>query len=65
MRRFTRAAALSAAALACGQTGSPATVVTEPVWHLEVGMATVDGEVGPAAAAYLGNAELGLSSVRS
>jgi Zn-dependent metalloprotease len=54
-------ALLALVCAACSQAPSPSPVVTEPVWHLEVAMATVEGEVGPAAVTYLGDADLGLS----
>jgi len=59
MRKSTLATVLAAA---CGQASAPAPIVTEPVWHLEVGLAQVAGEIGPAAVTYLDDADLGLSS---
>jgi vibriolysin len=53
---------LLACAAACSQeiSGAPS-IVTEPVWHLEVSSRLVDGELGSAAAAYLADEGLGLS----
>ena len=56
-----QSALLPVVCAACSQAPSPSPVVTEAVWHLEVAMAPVDGEVGPAAVSYLGDADLGLS----
>ena len=47
---------------ACGEASPPAPIATEPVWHLEVSMAEVHGDLGPAAVGYLEDAGLGLSS---
>ena len=57
-----RSALFLVACAACGQGSSPDPIATEPVWHLEIEMARVDGEVGPAAVRYLADADLGLSA---
>ena len=51
------------AGAACSQelTGSPP-IVSEPIWHLEVDMRRVHGEIGAAAVAYLADEPLGLSA---
>ena len=50
------------ACIACGEASSPPAIETEPVWHLEVAMPRVEGEIGAAAVTYLADADLGLSS---
>ncbi|HEU5060241.1 MAG TPA: M4 family metallopeptidase [Kofleriaceae bacterium] len=46
----------------CSQeSGGRPAIVTEPIWHLEVSNRQVEGEIGPAAVAYLSEQELGLS----
>jgi vibriolysin len=56
-----RSALFLVTCVACAQP-SPASIPTEPVWHLETAMAPIQGEIGPAAQTYLHEADLGLSS---
>jgi len=60
-----RQALILALAAGCTHQGATADpIVTEPIWHLEVTNALVEGEIGPAAVAYVDGfaADLGLSA---